>query len=442
MKALRIPILLCLLTATLSLSAQVTDGLSAQAFSEIREHPHLSANNYLAYPAPRQTRLDPPPAGYEPIYVSHYGRHGSRYFIQPDDYLFALQTLQRADSLRLLTPLGQQTLRQIRLMHAEADRRLGELTPLGARQHREIARRMFERFPEVFRDTAHIDARSTVVIRCILSMENALQEFIRLNPRLRISHDASQYDMPYMNQQDTILFRQKMNPASERLFQAMQDSLCQPERLMQSLFSSRRYWKKNIDSQILYTHLYHLAAVVQNSEIRHQLSLYPLFTADELCRLWETENLWWYLAYGPNPHNGGLQPYTQRNLLRNIIHEADSCLALGQPCATLRFGHETMVMPLACLLDLDGYGTPIDRPADVARRGWVDYRIFPMAANIQIVFFRQPDHPEAPTLVQVLLNENPATLPLQPHEGHYYLWSDFRRHYLQKLDEFDRQHTH
>ena len=93
---------------------------------------------------------------------------------------------------------------------------------------------------------------------------------------------------------------------------------------------------------------------MQNSEIRHSLSLYDIFTPDERYRLWQRTNVWWYLHFAGAPQSGAKQPFSQRNLLRNIITEADSCLMLPHPGATLRFGHETMVMPLACLLDLNG----------------------------------------------------------------------------------------
>src|SRR3712207_7605834 len=61
---------------------------------------------------------------------------------------------------------------------------------------------MIRNFPEVFAGVTNIDARSTVVIRCILSMENALQQLLTVNPQLRITHDASYHDMYYMNLAD------------------------------------------------------------------------------------------------------------------------------------------------------------------------------------------------------------------------------------------------
>lgn len=105
-------------------------------------------------------------------------------------------------------------------MAAEALNRYGELTHLGALQHRQIAYRMEHRFPEIFADTtATIQARSTVVIRCILSMENELQELLRNNSRLKIDCDASEHDMYYMNNyKDTMVQLLQVAGGSQGLF--------------------------------------------------------------------------------------------------------------------------------------------------------------------------------------------------------------------------------
>ena len=148
------------------------------------------ASNYLAYPGPKQ-KLTKAPEGYTPYYISHYGRHGSRYLINPAQYSDAVNILAKADSLDKLSPRGHDVLNKVRMLAAEAQGRLGELTPLGAEQHRGIAHRMYMRFPQVFNGNVHVDARSTVVIRCILSMENELLELARLNPRLVITNTTS-----------------------------------------------------------------------------------------------------------------------------------------------------------------------------------------------------------------------------------------------------------
>ena len=110
--------------------------------------------------------------------------------------------------------------------------------------------------------------------------------------------------------------------------------------------------------------------------------------------------------------------------MRKIIHEADSCLKLNHPGATLRYGHDTMVVPLTCLLNLDDTGMQVSDLEQVAMRGWNDYRIFPMACNLQFVFYRKQGSDDI--LVKILRNENEAKLPVKSDVAPYYHWKDGR----------------
>ena len=281
-------ILLCALAFSASLH------VTAQSFrKQISEHPELSANNYLAYPAP-SGRLTPAPSGYLPVYLSHYGRHGSRYLIHEQQYLRPIETLQQADSAGVLTNEGKNVLRKLRLMYTESYKRWGELTPLGAQQHQQIARRMFNRFPSVFRDSVWVDAKSTDVIRCILSMENELQELIRHNPRLRIRHNASAHDIYFMKQPDEKLSHQRDSSAVKNTIDEWSKRNIDTKPLMARLFKDKDYVTKKVDAGQLTFDLFSLASIVQNSEIRHSISLYNLFTTDELYQLWQRSNAWWY----------------------------------------------------------------------------------------------------------------------------------------------------
>ena len=51
--------------------------------AELRAHMELASGNYCNYPTP-SGNVTPAPAGYEPFYVSHYGRHGARYMTDDD----------------------------------------------------------------------------------------------------------------------------------------------------------------------------------------------------------------------------------------------------------------------------------------------------------------------------------------------------------------------
>lgn len=410
--------------------------LAQSAKEEIGNNIRLTASNYLAYRGP-QKELTKVPKGLKPFYISHYGRHGSRYLIGDNDYNIPLNTLSKAEKDGKLTPLGQETLEKVRTLVFRAQRRHGELTPLGHQQHRDIARRMYERFPDVFAGNVHVDAKSTVVIRCILSMENELQQLMLLNPQLQISQDASEYDMPYMNHGDKVLGAQKDVTRVQMEYLAYFKKNFDYKPLIERLFTDVAYVENNFDVYEFVSRLFRLASNIQSTESRHDTSLYNVFTNDELYRLWQVANAWWYLHYGPAPQNGGTQPFSQRYLLKNIIEKADSAIALPKPGATLRFGHETMVMPLTCLLGLNGHDRQIADIGQLEQQGWVNYRIFPMAANIQFVFYRK-DSNDKDVLVKVLLNEDEATLPIASDMAPLYHWKDVREYYLKKIADYEK----
>ena len=419
---------LAMLSIALSIDAQ-------DVRKEIMSNYCLSASNYLAYPGPSQNKLTPAPKGYKPFYISHYGRHGSRYLIGDNEYDKPLQILSEADKNGKLTPLGKDVLERVRLLWKESYKRLGELTELGAQQHKDIAKRMFERFPEVFSGNVHIDAKSTVVIRCILSMENELQQFLLLNPKLDISHDASYHDMYYMNLDDRKLSSEKMPDGVKEQYNAYRKAHVDYSRLINSLFNDSEYVRRNVSKEDFGYRLFKLASNLQSSELRKSITLYDIFTPEELYVNWQMENVRWYIEYGACPLNGGKQPFSQRNLLRRIIEQADSCMALPNPGVTLRFGHETMVLPLTCLLGINGYDKQIEKFDDVEKEGWINYRIFPMGANIQFIFYRR-NASDKDIIVKVLLNENEASLPVKTDCAPYYKWTEVRNFYLSKLDSY------
>ncbi|MBR2102920.1 MAG: histidine-type phosphatase [Prevotella sp.] len=422
---------LLILLSPLCLRAQTAE-------QEILQQTVLSGSNYLAYRGP-QKALTAAPKGYEPFYISHYGRHGSRYLIGDDDYDWPLEQFTTAFEKNKLTPLGRDVMERLQKIREESRKRDGELTELGAEQHRQIARRMYNRFPQVFKGDAPVDAKSTIVIRCILSMENELQELIRCNPQLRITHDASYHDMFYMNQPDKKLDEKKMPQRAKVALDEFNKQYPVGDRVLNNLFNDPDYIHYDVNGEKLISVLFKLASNLQSSELRKEITLYDLFTPQELYNLWQRANAWWYVTYGPSPLSGGVQPFSQRNLLRNIIQQADSCMQLPQPGATLRFGHETMVMPLTCLLGLNGYDRQIEDLNRVNAEGWHNFDIFPMGANIQLIFYRNTKK-GGPVLVKILLNEDETTLPMADQSrAPYYIWEDVRQYYLNKLNSYKEE---
>lgn len=414
---------LCLIIIPfLSASAQ-------QTRTEIAKDQRLAAANYRDYPTPTKA-LTPAPAGYQPFYISHYGRHGSRWLIGPNAFDKPYAALTKADSLGKLTPRGREVLATVKAMRDNGRSREGELTPLGAEQHRAIAKRMYERFPQVFAGKTHVDARSTVVIRSILSMENELLQLAALNPQLTFTHDASYHDMYFMNDQESPFNKLRNTQAVKDSLKAFNERHNDFTHMLRTLFNDTAYANRMAKTDLAFR-LWNMCIDLDNTELRHHFKpLYDLFSPDETYNAWLQNNAYWYCASGPNKITNGAGMYMQANLLRRFLADADSCVQLQHPGAQLRFAHESTVLPFVCLLNINGFGNPRSGLDNLDKEGWASYRVFPMACNVQFIFYRSAKHNDI--LVKILLNEEEATLPVKTDCAPYYHWNDVRA-YMQHL---------
>ncbi len=128
--------------------------LQAGVRDDFKAHPKMSANNYQAYPDTVLPAITAAPEGYEPFFINHYGRHGSRWLINEKKYTYPLQMLEKGERNGKLTRRGQEVLNILRQVHEASRGRLGELSDIGAEQHQRIARRMYQNFPQVFAQPA------------------------------------------------------------------------------------------------------------------------------------------------------------------------------------------------------------------------------------------------------------------------------------------------
>ena len=62
----------------------------------------------------------PAPRGYEAVYISHYGRHGSRYAYTAKAYTILLEMLRSGAAADNLTPYGQTLLDELEPFWKEA----------------------------------------------------------------------------------------------------------------------------------------------------------------------------------------------------------------------------------------------------------------------------------------------------------------------------------
>ena len=400
----------------------------------IKETPSYASCNYHMYPDTITTVLTPSPEGKKPFYISHYGRHGSRYISSRNGYDIPYMMMLHADSLDELTPEGRHVLHEMKAIMSDTEGRWGELSGYGKRQMQQIGRRMVENFPEVLCPGAHVQAVSTIVPRCIESMGTATLEMLQVCPQLQVTLQASQRNQWYMNHQDRKLRNSYMTPEARKAYEAYTASRMGNTRLMELVFKNSDIVKEFIDEDYFDYYLMKMSLFQLNTNFNQNMSLMALFGTDDLYRMWQIDNALWYIQHGACKLNGGRQPTSQRYLLRQLIADADSCIQLERPGAQLRFGHETVLLPLVCLIGINGYDLETDNLDELEEKGWWCSSVFPMGCNLQFIFYRS--HPkDQDILFKVLLNEVEATLPLQPVSGPYYRWADFRRYCLEKLSK-------
>ncbi|MCR4994856.1 MAG: histidine-type phosphatase [Bacteroidales bacterium] len=404
------------------------------AREQMAANPYLCGSNHLDYDNyPATAKLTKAPKGYEPYLMNHYGRHGSRWLLDESDYMNNIKALRRAKAQNKLTAKGEETLEKLERFYPTTVNRLGDLTTVGERQHHGIGRRMTKNFPEIFKKKGvHIDAKSTVVIRCILSMTAECEEFAAANPTAVIHNDVSEAFQYYLNAPRPATLR-RLPRKGDQVQRANRERWTQPDRLMGVLFNDPQWASDSIDCRGFMRQLFYIANNMQSHDT--DIELLSLFTPDELFDLWRIKNVDWYLSYGHAPLTEGLMPFSQSNLLRDIIQVADTA---RQTQAVLRFGHEVCVLPLACLLELGNCGARVD-DLDRLDEVWRNYDIFPMGCNIQLIFYRPKKGRPGDILVKALLNEREQTLPVPTDNHPYYRWSDLRDYYLHKLAHYERR---
>lgn len=387
---------------------------------------------YYAYPVNTVEQTETP-KGYEPFYISHYGRHGSRYLIADNDYLWVLQLMRDAKEAGALTPLGLDALDRVEQVWLEAEGRGGDLSPLGVKQHRGIAERMFRTFPEVFEGKVDISARSTIVMRCAMSMDAFCERLKELNPELNITREASNRYMCYMNYHspESNEFNAPDGPWQEE-YRKFEVSHTHGDRLVGTLFSDSLWVVRNVDPHKVMWGFYWLAVGMQDIETR--VSFMDLFEPQELFDLYQSFNYRFYVGDSNYPGSHGMLLDNAKPLLRNVVESADAVIASGKTGATLRFGHDGNLIPFTGLLGLKDCYNSVENPAEFYKY-FVSYKISPMAGNVQIIFFRnKKNHDDI--IVKFMLNEREISIPqLETDMFPFYRWSSVRNYFETILAE-------
>lgn len=415
---------LSMATAALSASA-LTDN---QMRDEIAACPEKSGCIFYAYPyLNTPDSLAPVPAGFEPVYISHYGRHGSRWHTTKDLHKNIVKEFEKQKAAGNLTPAGEEVMEIVRICGENAEGHSGELTRLGERQHKAIAARMMNRFPTLFEAGDSIVMRCSLEPRCIISMAAFSEELKERNPALVVERHSTPGDQSFIRYHSPEARAIYNDPAPWRAgYEQARDSLFASKATASKLFVNPNKVKK---LPRLMSQLHNVAITIQNID-NLDVDLFPYFDKEDIYNLWKAEDQKMYLRHGNSLDTNGDGPKSSRSLLKDILDRTDESLAGKRTQVDLRFGHDIYLLRLSSLMRL-GIAKAETRGIDAASRVWQSYNITPMAANLQLIVFRNAAGEEIAT---VRLNERPQTVgELTEYAPGYYRWADLRNFWEGKL---------
>lgn len=370
--------------------------------SVIAACPEKAGGIYYAYDVVSDS-ICPVPDGYAPVYISHYGRHGSRWPVNQKIYKTASDFFQQQQLSENITPDGKAVWKLVTLCAGNAHGHLGELTEMGERQHKAIAERMYRRFPSLFADGSKIEARSSVEPRCIMSMVSFCDRLKELNPAASIKKHATPGDMNFIHHNTP---EAKLNTGENAPwmweFDSYRDSVSLCGKVAEKLF------KKVPESDsipMFMRSLYDIAISVQDIDSL-DADLLSIFDTEELTGLWKASNYMQYVANAKSPVSMSSGPESVKPLLSEITSRADEMLFSGDAKVDLRFGHDTDLLRLVSLIDINGLGVELEDPGEAAQK-WRNFEISPMGANLQLIFFRNA---AGNVIVMPRLNEVPVAI--------------------------------
>ncbi len=423
----------------LTISLLVCAGALASA-QTVRERqladPEKTVGVYYLYPEPSEA-LTKAPKGYKPFYISHYGRHGSRYMSKYEDYAEVLGIMEAAYKAGALSDFGKDVYERVKTLSADAYDRGGELVAKGVQQHRGIAERMFMNYPKLFKGEAEIYSQSTQVLRCVLSMAAFNERLKELNPKLQTERESGVRPTKSLNFLTGVpgLIDPEYNDFIKKgewmlELDDFENEHIPTERFMSALFSDAQY-AAGVDSRKLMQGMLKFARSVRNPDMDFNFD--DVFTAEELYWGSVVDNYVLYVKFGPSPLNQGYPQYYAAKLLRTIIEDADDAVAGNGPAADLRFGHDGNLMALLDVMDIEGCSAACKDPVSAAEQ-WPVYKITPMAANLQMIFLRKGDD----VIVKFLHNERETTIPAESIDGIHYSWPVVREYYMDMINSLEK----
>jgi len=412
---------------------------------ELLANPNLLGGIYAAYPGPLQDTLTPVPAGYEAFYISTYNRHGSRYQPNDDRYVNTLQRLQDGHKRGVLTEYGESLIPRIQLLCDSCLGHGGQLSSVGVEQLTFIGARTGRRFREIFAQTIpgdkqrrkFVSARSSVVSRCGASMRafcaglesTYFDCFPAIMPNAEVKTDSA--DMAYIAYDSPEMKALSSKEANwQKDYARFKYEHVNRDRFIKSIFTDAT----GVDTLNMCIDLYWLVVGMQDVNVPG-CDLSDVFMPEELLQCYQCVNYRMYICNANCPRSNNIPAQSASTLLKNIIDSADAAIRTDTIAAHLRFGHDSNLLRLITAMHLHN---AVNAESDPSKywQAWQEYTLSPMAANVQLVFYRKIGATsEDAVLVRILHNECEILLDadIKPIDGCFYSWPDLKAFWSKQI---------
>ncbi len=368
------------------------------------------------------------PRGYKPFYISHYGRHGSRYPVDRGYLLNPVNYLEPAEEAGLLTEKGKWAINAFRTLDTlTTNSPMGDLCSAGEMEHRELGRWMGSRWPKVFRGRRNIKVDCSYLPRCIHSMQNFTAGLSSEFPKLSYEIDSSEVIYSWLVNNLKV---KKATHGARLDIEAVWPQGFDWQPFLSSLFTDpdeavRLAGSAYMICEVIYTNASMVPAYAPESGI-DAMALFNEEEYKEICRLYNNK-MWG--GHCNSTLSGDWRIHRMDSLLVRWVEEADAAIA-AKPrealAANLRFGHDTSMMPLLSLMGINHFDRQV--PTAEADKYFNSSMDMTMATNLVMVCYRSR---RGPVLVKFVHNGRETSIPaLTPVEGPYYKWSDVREWFL------------
>ena len=291
--------------------------------------------SHTPYPVPQAITVQPD--SLVPFYISHIGRHGSRFPSSASTAKYIKFYLDFADTTGTITPTGRQLLDVINATMEYCDGKWGDLDSLGISEQRGIAERLYAKYPEVL-DSGIVEAIASRSPRSVMSMYAFTHRLTQLASKIEIStSEGDRYSpllRPYDVNEKYLSFRSSQDWKAE--YDKYYETVCPlsvARRLVGKQFEASDDALRELSLSV-YSFLSGMTAM--GLDIDHS----PYCTDEEYELLWSIDNLHHYLLYSATTIStvpAELASYVRRSVPDSLgkgelpQHHIEPCLQLQVP---------------------------------------------------------------------------------------------------------------